>query len=353
MAADRAAGGSGTTADPGGPSTALRDDVRSGGLPGVPSAGLPGGAAHDGAALDGISLDAAASGGPSDQERSETAFRGGSTDGGAHPATLSPGLRALGLGGPEIPLAVRLAVQTIVTTGGVTLAMALFAFRKRRRDGEQPEPDEVLRSKAARMTPPVASSTLVPDSGPFLPAPAAAPASGPAAEEMALPRWRRPSLMQARKTDPLRSASVHQSLTFDHGVVDPLEGRERRRLRYRLVRLLDQPDELRGNEIGFLDEGDEVQLLQQAGAYWLVLCPDGSRGWLHKMTLGEVVEDDLPIPLDARRRSFGGDAGTASPTQPARPADPADSAGSAGSADAPNEVDDDVLRALLSPRRTG
>ena len=55
------------------------------------------------------------------------------------------------------------------------------------------------------------------------------------------------------------------------------------------MRLLDQPDELRGAEIGFVDEGDEVQLLEKRGVYWFVLCPDGRQGWIHKMTLGEVV----------------------------------------------------------------
>ncbi|HUP55195.1 MAG TPA: hypothetical protein VM408_06795, partial [Methylomirabilota bacterium] len=31
------------------------------------------------------------------------------------------------------------------------------------------------------------------------------------------------------------------------------------------------------------------QLLEKQGVYWLVLCPDGREGWIHKMTLGEVV----------------------------------------------------------------
>ncbi len=64
---------------------------------------------------------------------------------------------------------------------------------------------------------------------------------------------------------------------------------ERRRIRYRLVSLLDAPDEVRGGEIGTLDEGDEVVLLEKHGTYWRVLCPDGRQGWLHKMTLGDIV----------------------------------------------------------------
>ena len=107
--------------------------------------------------------------------------------------------------------------------------------------------------------------------------------------EALMPRWRRPSLLQARKNDPIRDNTPAPRLTFDQGLVGPLDGRERRAIRYRVVRLLDSPDELRGAEIGYLDQGDEVQLLEKYGAYWLVLCPDGRQGWLHKMTLGDVV----------------------------------------------------------------
>ena len=115
-----------------------------------------------------------------------------------------------------------------------------------------------------------------------------------------MPRWRRPSLLEARKADPIRDAVVAPRLTFDRGLVGPLDGRERRLIRYNVVRLLDVPDELRGIEIGFLDQGDEVQLLERQGTFWLVLCPNGGQGWIHKMTLGEVVaEDEVPPPNGA------------------------------------------------------
>ena len=106
-----------------------------------------------------------------------------------------------------------------------------------------------------------------------------------------MPRWRRPSLLEARKADPIRDAIDAPRLTFDHGLVGPIDGRERRLIRYSLVRLLDIPDELRGTEIAFLDQGDEVQLLEKRGVYWLVLCPDGRQGWIHKMTLGDQLGD--------------------------------------------------------------
>jgi hypothetical protein len=83
-------------------------------------------------------------------------------------------------------------------------------------------------------------------------------------------------------------------MSFATGAVPPVEGHERRVIRYRAVRLLDAPDELRSSDIGQLDQGDEVQLLERSGAYWLVLCPDGRQGWLHKMTLGDLVGDGAP-----------------------------------------------------------
>ncbi len=142
-----------------------------------------------------------------------------------------------------------------------------------------------------------------------------------------MPRWRRPSLLEARRNDPVRNATVGPRLTFDQGLVGALDGRERRVLRYSLVRLLDIPDELRGTELAFLDQGDEVQLIEKRGVYWLVLCPDGEQGWIHKMTLGDVVGEAPP--------------GSASATMPA----------AADSWTMGDDVDSDVLTAYLESRR--
>jgi hypothetical protein len=90
-------------------------------------------------------------------------------------------------------------------------------------------------------------------------------------------------------------------MSFASAGVRPLENYERRTIGYRLVRLLDSPDELRATEIGIVDHGDEVQLLERHGAYWLVLCPDGRQGWLHRMTLADppgagMLDDPEPMP---------------------------------------------------------
>ena len=120
-------------------------------------------------------------------------------------------------------------------------------------------------------------------------------------DEIGMPRWRRPSLLEARKMDPGRSAvAAAAPLSFSRSAVGLVEGRERRYIRYHVVGLLDIPDEVRGTEIGELARDDEVQLLERSGTYWRVLCPDGREGWIHKMTLGDVVgEPSSPTAAEA------------------------------------------------------
>lgn len=266
------------------------------------------------------------------------------TSGNASPAELE----ALGLSG-GIPLPARMAVSAVVTTGTVTLAMAFVLFGKRRRDGEQPAADEVLAAAAGTMARPVPASTLVS----MTPAPAIVERDA----EADLPRWRRPSLLAARKADPLRSVTSATALSFDHGAVGPIDGHERRRIRYRLVRLLDAPDELRGSETGFLDQGDEVQLIERSGAYWLVLCPDGSRGWIHKMTLAEREEpavegtlDDERVDDDVRDGSTGG-VFAADNIVRFQPRQPSEGWPAPEPLHEPESIDADVLEAFLRARR--
>ncbi len=183
-------------------------------------------------------------------------------------------------------------VPTLVTTtGAVAMGMAFGLFGRRRRDDESDDALSTASASGVGFTQHDGALAIGRVDG--LP--------GASLDEddteALMPRWRRPSLIQARKADPIRDNAPAPRLTFDQGLVGPLDdGRERKVVRYRVVRLLDSPDELRGEEIGYLDQGDEVQLLEKYGAYWLVLSPDGQQGWLHKMTLGDVYEDDAPPP---------------------------------------------------------
>jgi hypothetical protein len=217
----------------------------------------------------------------------------GPVDDGGMPSATSLG------GGDNSPLGLLLKVMPalVVTTGAATMTMAFIVFGKRRRNGEPEGTDEQLAAAAATGLGYVPAGAPGPDAS-SSPDAAAAVSKVQAANAVVapgsvdghLPRWRRPSLIEARKTDPTRMAvPAGVKLTFDGTIGDAVDGMERRRIRYRLVSLLDSPDEVRGSEIGTVDEGDEVVLLEKRGTYWLVLCPDGRQGWLHKMTLGDVV----------------------------------------------------------------
>ena len=205
----------------------------------------------------------------------------------------------------------------VLVTGAVALIMAFLVFGKRRRDQEPTASDSVLGAAAARGSGLIAGSGLVPamarSATPATPAMAAvavapmassavaasavqaavAVAPGPVDLDGHLPRWRRPSLMEARKGDPLRSAAVSTSphLTFAGAAGTAVTGLERRRVRYRLVSLLSDPDEVRGVEIGSLDDGDEVVVMEKRALFRRVLCPDGREGWVHKMVLGDLVSE--------------------------------------------------------------
>jgi hypothetical protein len=232
------------------------------------------------------------------------------------------GFQPPGLGGSASLTATiaKVLPTVVVTTGGVTMLMAFLAFGKRRRDESPTASDDVLEQAAGRGLGIPGYSGLVPAAAPVaFAAPADAPVAAavplPYDPEAQLPRWRRPSLMEARKADPLRGtdslrhASTGVRLSFDAEAQAAVTGMERRLIRYRLVSLLDAPDEVRGREIGSLDEGDEVVLLEKRGTYWRVLCPDGREGWLHKMTLGDVVIEAGPAAANSWTAGDDGPAG--------------------------------------------
>jgi hypothetical protein len=217
---------------------------------------------------------------------------GGSGDGAGGSAPLG-GSPFDGIGGPASTLLRALPVA-IATTGTVTMLMAFLMFGKKRRDGEPTAPDDVLSRAAATGAGLVPDGALAGAGGTPALVPVAGYAPGavgvmPTDVDAHMPRWRRPSLLEARKADPMRMPTPTVRLTFDGDQAAGEPGAERRLVRYRLVSLLDVPDEVRGREIGVLDEGDEVVLVEKRGTYWRVLCPDGREGWLHKMTLGDTV----------------------------------------------------------------
>jgi hypothetical protein len=116
-------------------------------------------------------------------------------------------------------------------------------------------------------------------------APQSAVAAAATDPEANMPRWRRPSLMAARHTDPSRyDPSNRVTMRFTPDTAPPTA--ELRVIRYAMVPLLDRPDEVLGLQLADLMAGDEIQVVESSGVYWEVVCPDGERGWVHRTTLG-------------------------------------------------------------------
>jgi len=100
--------------------------------------------------------------------------------------------------------------------------------------------------------------------------------------EANMPRWRRPSLLEARRSDYSRQVAARTPMRFTD---DQIYQFDVRIVRYAVVPLLDRPDELTGVRIADLESGDEVQVLSTDGAFLDVHCPNGERGFVHRTTL--------------------------------------------------------------------
>ncbi|HSW41036.1 MAG TPA: hypothetical protein VLM76_00810 [Patescibacteria group bacterium] len=221
---------------------------------------------------------------------------GGSGAGGPGTATHGPGSDASGslttLAAVAGPFGDDELARLILLTGGVsttvTLVAAFLLFGRRRRDDDSDDSSLAAAAGAAYGGPLAVAPAVIRPLG-------IDPGTG--GTDIDLPRWRRPSLLAARKFDPIRSADTGAGTRLAFASGTALAGMERRLVRYRIVRLLDRPDELTGGTVGSLDEGDQVAVLEQHGLYRRVETPDGRTGWLHKMTLGDVIAD--PDPADA------------------------------------------------------
>ena len=113
----------------------------------------------------------------------------------------------------------------------------------------------------------------------------APPVQLPVNPESNMPRWRRPSLLEARHADYSRlvPAGGRMPMRFGDGQGDL----DVRVVRYAVVPVLDRPDEVLGLRQSDLASGDEVQVLRAQGTFIEVLCPNGDQGWVHRTTLGD------------------------------------------------------------------
>jgi hypothetical protein len=128
--------------------------------------------------------------------------------------------------------------------------------------------------------------------------------------EAGIPRWRRPSLKEARYNSDRVAAPVARKLAFSAPAV---HGVERSVVRYDLVPLLDQPDEVMGIPIAELRAGDEVDVTGRRSVWVEVRTPNGRAGWLHRTTLEIAREDPLPSPAAESAAEPGTGSATGEP----------------------------------------
>jgi SH3 domain-containing protein len=109
------------------------------------------------------------------------------------------------------------------------------------------------------------------------------------AGEARMPRWRRPSVQAARSASRYGETITRPPLKFPG---PPATGVERAVVQYRFVRVADSPDNIRSMELGRLDRGDEVDVLERRSGFAHVQAPDGLDGWVPRMTLAQIESPD-------------------------------------------------------------
>lgn len=175
-----------------------------------------------------------------------------------------------------------LATTTAIALGLVgagVVGIVLVARRPRERKLSAAE-------EIAAMMAPAPAPTAVPRPGLGTTLEVMAPqVDSPVNPEASMPRWRRPSLLEARRADPTHQAPVHRlPMRFTGNESGDADVRV---VRYAMVPVLDRPDEVLGLHVGDLSSGDEVQVVGGSGAFVEVLCPNGDQGWVHRTTLGQ------------------------------------------------------------------
>jgi hypothetical protein len=166
-----------------------------------------------------------------------------------------------------------LALATAVAMGGGFLLL-LVARRRSRRDPVD-----------------VAAASLAAAAVALDPAPPAAPvalAEMTAVDDELAPVDDDAPLKKSRKTTrklqpaAAMGAAAAAKRTFD---APPKRGIARAKVGYRQVRISSEPDAVRSAELGRLDRGDEVEILESHEGFLQIRTPDDITGWILRHTI--------------------------------------------------------------------
>lgn len=174
-----------------------------------------------------------------------------------------------------------LGITTAVAIGIVLAGVVGLVGVARRPSGEHSAADQIaaiMAAPAPGASPVYLTQTTAVDA-------MAPPGTKETDPEKFVPRWRRPSLLEARRADPsFQAPSYRMPMRFGETGAGALDVRV---VRYAVVPVLDRPDEVLGLRVLDLESGDEVSVIGASDAFLEVQCPNGDRGWVHRTTLGQ------------------------------------------------------------------
>jgi hypothetical protein len=93
---------------------------------------------------------------------------------------------------------------------------------------------------------------------------------------------RSPDVSVARPTGRATMLPPVPPRTFDK---PPAKGAERAKVGYRRVRISSKPDAVRSVELGRLDRGDEIEIVDSYEGFLQIRTPDGITGWILRHTI--------------------------------------------------------------------
>ena len=95
-----------------------------------------------------------------------------------------------------------------------------------------------------------------------------------------LPADRRSVASAAPPTAPLAAPRAPRVFA-----APPEKGAERVKIGYRRVRVSSKPDAVRSVELGRLEQGDEVEILESYEGFLRIQTPNGITGWIQRHTV--------------------------------------------------------------------
>jgi hypothetical protein len=193
--------------------------------------------------------------------------------------TVGGGITGTGFGGdPGLGGLLPILLLPVVAVGG---GMLIAAYRRRRRDDEATGANIAAGAAAgaAAATADVTPALTESGDGP-LADPAIEEDLEPIDEDAPLKKTRRATKKLAAGT--AMAAAATERRTFEEPAK---KGVSRAKVGYRRVRISSEPDAVRSTELGRLDRGDEVEILESYEGFLQVRTPDNIVGWILRHTI--------------------------------------------------------------------